>query len=537
MVYLSKRVAWKTHLPILCLGILLPGVLWLLLSLTQTQLTISDSIGYLYAGQRVAAGYGLTFTDNYNVSAGPYFYPHAFRLVGEPTANATFGYPPGFPILIAAGVLLAQEADFAYFVTPILACLSLFITFWLGYLLTANKWGGVLAALVLAATAVFWEFATAPWSEIPSMVFITSGVGVYILSRQEKKNLSRALFYSIIAGALIGFSFLIRYTNTILVFPALAVYEWFTADTNWQKAKQRWFFWGVLCLFVGSILLFNQWFFNGPFNTIYNTPELGAYPVPLFSPVYAIGPAPFGGYSLLVATQTLWRNFSIFLFLVPLGWWGIKSPQTILVSGIALSTFGLYAIYAFSPKDINARFLLPMFPFLAIGIATGLITVGQKLPGRHWKWGSGSLIVLWFLFAIYSQIEPIKARNANDVSAVTYVQQMVAPTPKETVWMSATWNDLIAIYGHRSVLNYRRILQADEATGQFDMKSFEGCLVQTINRLLQKKVAVYFVWDEGWNMAEIMGRHFVLSQVSADTHIMQVWPPINAPSSTIECLR
>lgn len=516
----------KENLPELSLLALIFLVSIGVIYLTELQPVIPDSLGYIVAGQNLGLGQGLNFTDVHNLHIAPFFYLHAFRMVEANSASAAFGYPPGVPLLIAIGVLLSGQANAAYYVVPFLGILVLPLTYWLGYLLSANKWVGFWSAFLLSSTYLFWQFSSSAWSEIPSSVFLVSGVACYYFSRQKLTEKRAAIVASVFGGVFIGFSFFIRYTNVILVMPTLLLYEIYAARLKILTERNRWLFFIITGLFAGGILLFNWLYLGGAFNSIYSTPALGAYPWPYFSLNYAFGASPVSGFSFTEAVLTLWNNFHILLILVPIGWIWVKKPQWLLPCGVVLTTFFLYSIYAFPPKDINARFLLPMFPFLSILIAWPVITIGQKYFDPRWYALVFFVAVFWFGRSIPLYADQLQQRNQANGKSIDYVRQLTNQVPENAVWLSTGINDLVFVYGHQSALNYRRMLITNPDTGQFDVDRYEGCLVQALDRLLESDTPVYFILDEGWNTATIIKNYFALTGVPFDQNTYEVKTPL-----------
>ena len=530
---MNIREKLKARLPEITLLILTLSLSISLTSLTELQPTISDSIGYVVAGQGLGDGHGLTFTDAHNINVAPFFYLHAFRMVDENTVDAVFGYPPGYPILIGISIFLSRQAEAAYYIVPLLATIAIPLTYWLGWLLTESKWVGIWSALILSSTLTFWQFSTAPWSEIPSLIFLVGGIGAYIFSRQRIHSKQVVLVTSTIGGILIGYSFFIRYTNIILVMPTLIFYELYTARTQFFKKRIRWYFFVITGMFAGGVLLFNWINFGGPFNSIYNTPELGAYPWPYFSLNYAFGPSPVNGFSFYEAMAMLWDNFHILLLLVPFGWIYMKRPNAIISGGITLTTLSLYSIYAFAPKEMNARFLLPMFPFLSIAIASGGVILIEKFLNPRWFRLLFCAAIGLLFVPVVSYSQQIQLRNKANTSIVEQVKHITSQTPENSIWLSSALNDLIIVYGNRSALNYRRMLLADPDTGQFDQDRFEACLVQTIDQLLETDAPVYFILDQGWNTSRILQEYFTLSAVQFDKDIFRVSSPTDSNNRNI----
>src|SRR5690606_6945760 len=145
-------------------------------ALVERTPTISDPLGYLHAGERLAAGRGPTYEDANDAIAGPYFVLYAFQVSRAGDAAHYLGYPPGFPLLLAAGALLGA----IHAVVPLLAGLTVLATYGLGAALTGSRGAGLAAALVLAATPVYWEFGTAAWSDVPAALAASAGLLLFV---------------------------------------------------------------------------------------------------------------------------------------------------------------------------------------------------------------------------------------------------------------------------------------------------------------------------------------------------------------------
>ncbi len=516
----KPRPAGRPYLPFLLLGILILFMGVSLGKLTRTHPVGADALGYVYSAQQLANGNNLVFSDSHNVDSGPYFFLHMFRMVKTGSTEATFCCPPGGPILFALGMILTGSAGAIPYVAPAMALLGILATFWFGWLVAQNKWVGLWAATILSGTALFWEFSTLALTNLPSLAFIMIGVSLFVLAQRE--NTKRTVFISLAAGLFIGFSFLIRYTNAILIGPSLVLYALFLRKTRLFGDKRQWAFWGIVALFSGSVLLYNWIYLGGPFNTVYSTPELGAYPWPMFSWKYAFGPSPANGYSAQAIAQTLWQNFYILLFLAPVGWMSMQRPYRALNVGIVLTTVTLYGSYAFAARGGNAQFLLPIFPFISLAIGLGITGLLSALAHNRLRWLLAGLILLLILAPIPAKAGELQKRNEASDSLIDRVTEITSRLPPDSVYISMRFNDVIAYYGGRSVFNYRRILRADPAIGQFDMVMYEACLVQTVDHLLEQNVPVYFIEEQSWNVSELMQKHFSLAEALPDLN-NKIW--------------
>ena len=147
----SPTAIVKPILLIALLAVLLAPFCLLYFTRTQTVVYGYDPLGYLYAGQRLAQGGGLSFPDANNALAGSYFAPFAFNMVHPGDTNLYFNYPPGLPLLLALAQKITHAANAPFFVTPFAGLAGGLATFWLGKQLF-GKVIGLLAAILLGLT-------------------------------------------------------------------------------------------------------------------------------------------------------------------------------------------------------------------------------------------------------------------------------------------------------------------------------------------------------------------------------------------------
>lgn len=482
--------------------------------LTEPEPAISDAIGYLVAGTRLAEGHGPSFEDANNDFAGPFFMPLAFQVSRPGDARHFLGFPPGFPALLAVGARL----NAIHAMVPLLAGLTVATTYFLGLALGASRGASLWAAGILAATAAFWQFGTAAWSEIPATLAVAAGMALYVRSRPPD---GRAWLW-LPAAIVLSFGHFVRYSNvTFLAAPA--IYELYTARGKLLTERGRWPFWIAIAAGLVAIPLFNHTYYGGALLTSYS-PSHGWYPSPPFAIGYAWGPSFVNGYSLRESLKTLWGNFPVLLLLAPWGLWRLPRPGGVLAAAAIL--FGLlpYAFYAFAPAGINSRFLLPVFPFVAVAVGAALADLLPRLP-RPLGWAAGTAIIAALLILVSGHWTAVTEANAAGRSTVARVRQLVAPLEPEAVVLSVTYNDLIAVYGQRSVLNYRRIPISDPTLGRYRTEMLEPCLAGSVARLRDRAIPVYYIVDQqspAWDPLPILQRHFTLTELGGDTRIVRV---------------
>jgi len=481
---------------------------------TTTTPQFEDSIGYIHAGERLAEGQGPTYEDPNNEFAGPYFAMYAFQIRRDGDSRMFLGYPPGYPLLIALGIIATGTEEAAHYVVPLLALIGVAATFYLGRLLSGSDWIGLWSAVLIGLSPAYWQFSTAAWSEIPSTTIMISGLCLYLLSLQANRTRRQVILLSVLGGLLIGYSFYIRYSNVVIL-PAIAAFELVSKKLSIKNERERWSFYAILGVSVVGILLFNNFYYGGPFLTSYS-PEHGWYPNAPFSLSYMFGSSFVGGRSMIEAAKTLWANFPIGLLLVPAGWYFLPRSSRVLTAGAILGFVLLYALYAFAPTGINSRFLIPAFPFIAVSIAQTIGTIGQQFQSKKVSRFAGIALFLLLFLPVPKQVRDLEAAEKNSQTSIKYAQSLAGRTESEAVLLSYVQNDRLAYYGARSVLNYRRIPVSDPEEGRYRLEMLEPCLVESVDRLLLNEIPVYYIEDSSppfWNSLAILNDNYDLELV------------------------
>jgi hypothetical protein len=197
----------------------------------------------------------------------------------------------------------------------------------------------------------------------------------------------------------------------------------------------------------------------------------------------------------------------------------------------------LYSFYAFAPTGVNSRFLLPAIPFLCVSIAQTISFIGKRFLNQRQRWVMGTVMVVILCLPIPARVGQLRSRNLGDAAMVDTILSTTASTPDNAVFLSYVYNDQIAFYGGRSVLNYRRIPPSDRQTGHYRMETFEQRLVQSVDRLLAGGIPVYYVEDKSppfWDSLAILQRHFQVELLSHDLKVFGVHPLVQQDGQTAE---
>jgi len=497
-------------LPLVGALVLTGTVLILTLAYWLEEPDISDSIGYIQASHQLAQGQGLAYVDPHNNVDRRFYTLYAFKVVHPEDRNLYFSLSPGTPVLAAALEKLMGNPMAIHWLVPGLAAALVFATFLLGTLLVSDV-AGFWAAIALSMTATFLQFSSAFWSEVPSAAFLYIGCVFCAVALHTLSENIWSVGLTVLGGLMIGASCFMRFSNVSVV-PALLVLVW--GLFGWSNLKQ----WRVVgmssatLLALFALLVFNTAYYGGPFVTGYS-PRHGWYDQPAFSLAYAFGPSFVSGRSVTAMAFQLARDLGGLLLFSLMGLVGRPRWVGGWWFSLALLALAPYAVYAFAPDGINARFIIPALPAICLLIGQGIVTAGKRLPEGGWRWALGLALAISMMYGLPGKLKDLEERNQSALATVQHAIGLAEQIEPNAVVMSYTLNDMIAVYGHRSVLNYRHMPPYDPVSGKYQYTQFEELLVSEVEKLLAQNVPVYYVVDSQpslYKSEEILRRHFDL---------------------------
>lgn len=476
----------------------------ILIAYTQTVVEGWDPVAYLYAGQRLAEGKPPAVCSHFNAEIGPYFTLAGFNIrIGNDRECLYLNYPPGFPALLAIAQKLSGKSEAALYVPAVFGGLALLCTFTVGTLLFDKPDVGLMGAFLLLCAPAFLQFSTSPWSDGPGTALLIGGVAAIIAGERSESPLGQ-IGGGLIGALLMGLSVFTRYVNGIAFLPLTAYLGLKYKATVFKARSMISFVVCSACVLMG-ILTFNRIYYGGYLFTSYS-PAHGWYDWPAFSVRYAFGKSPVGGKSFLGIVQTLVSNYSWLVVLAAVGFFRMPLPERALTFGSCFVFVVLYGFYAFAPVGINARFLLPVFPFIGISIGYAFASLIRSNRGRWWYRLGLILAIATMLIPLPAQLRKLAQRNAEASAYVERIVLLTADTETSAVFLAYNANDAITYYGNRTTLFYRRIPWRN-------LKDFESSLTVACESLLRKRVPVYFVVDREPPLGDslmILQRHFDL---------------------------
>jgi hypothetical protein len=316
-----------------------------------------DQNAYLVGGKQLA----LTGSTGVRPSNLFQYVGHMF-IVPEKGDGFYPKYPFGLPLLYAAVIRCvgwARGVTLAFAVSPTCAVLAMAGMFFLARAV-AGSFAGMLAALALAGSEVMWKLANVANSHASCVAFVVWGM-YFLVNWWNRGSAWRGL----LAGFLLGFACLIRYTEGLLILPiALAV-----------VFRIRWRNWRSYLRSATPIL---GWLIPVAALVIFNRITIGDWTGYDSSNESEFGKA-FTWDKFTDTWELMLRTFHDqgLFFVVPLGIAGLvmlfgKSWKLALVvlAWLVPGTM-LYTSYYWSPdRGVSyARFFLTFFPALLLGLA------------------------------------------------------------------------------------------------------------------------------------------------------------------------
>jgi len=180
-------------------------------------------------------------------------------------------FPPGLSIYLAfTGLLIFNKIAYAVPLSGAL-CIILF------YFLVKKHYGrehGIVAAFLLITMPGYWMWSVQSMPEVPSTVIL---LAILLLIRslgESERGFHKKTF---MLGLLSGFWLWIRLQNAVL-FPAL-IYLFLANTPRKNRVKGVVLACVVVCLFVGGLFLYNNFYFGGFLTSGYEAYQKQAYPV------------------------------------------------------------------------------------------------------------------------------------------------------------------------------------------------------------------------------------------------------------------
>jgi 4-amino-4-deoxy-L-arabinose transferase-like glycosyltransferase len=476
---------------------------------------VQDSLTYLFQAQTLARG--ELWAD---APPLPEFFTQEFLLVQD---GRWFGkYTPGFPFILALGVLLNAP----WLINPLLATLTVPLLYQLGRRLYNGRIALIAAGLrslspfflflsgshMAHAAELFWLvlFMVSWWIVIGEEKQEHRGVQrQHKVSQRDKgfSNLSvtlRSFYLPLLAGAAAGIAFLTRQLTAVAIVAPFFILTTLNSSLPWRKRLHKSAVWLAGLLPLVALLFVYQWAVTGD---PLQDPRLLYWPYDQLGFGDDVGEAPNlltielldeeRGYVVLWQTDPSqpprghtpqrglhnilknWQDLQIDLFgWLPLLtfaflWLGflLKRPSQIdwILLAMLLSLLVAEAFYWHSGIMYGPRYLYGALPALLLLTARGVQALAKWLGGRSGWWLTAVPLTLLILgnifFSLPSRMESYRGFNFVVGDKVALVKTAVPPNEQALIFVdspTSNWWEYGELFlGNGGEINGRLVFARD----------------------------------------------------------------------------
>ncbi len=407
----------------------------------------SDSSGYASIARSILKGELVQRVTELDLLGLPdeftwILVPLAYDLGPRPKSMTPF-YPVGFPLLIAAGVLIAGWDYGPFLVSPVCAALSLILIYLVGLELELPRGFSIAGAMILAANPTFISIALQPMSDVAAACWSLAAIWAALRSRKNGT-------WALLAGAAFGLTFLIRPTGVLLLPPILFC----------LRLKPR-----ILLYFILGGLPLAAIFFA--YNAI-------AYGHPLQTGYTMIGlhdEMKVAGFATRLGFYAYWLTMTLSP-LILLGWLGVAANSKVCqrIRLMIITWFGAYLIFYASYGIYGSwwytRFLLPAIPALILGALltardAAWMLIKPTIEGDHvWRRRGvlAALLAVTFIFEGHYvrrfDVFNIAAGHGVNADSCRWADQIL---PSKSLVVAMEMSGALKFYTSRLIVRWERV--------------------------------------------------------------------------------
>lgn len=390
-------------------------------------------------------------------------------------------YPPGWPVVLAFGILLGARA----WVNPALAGLGIWLTYRLGQKIFGSG-AGLLAAFLTLTSPFFLlnsgSLLAHPWSLVLSAAFALAWLDTFESNRRgERKEHGETTIISagsafsavkrvprwlttLVAGLTLGTLALTRPLTAIGVGLPFSIHGLILLWRGDWAVRRRVLFIGAIAIAVGALILLWQYAVTGD-------PFINPYTLWWSYDKVGFGPG-FGRQSEGHNLYWAWRNLEVSLeaggrdffgwggfswVFLPAGLWAMRRNRPAwLTSAVFVNLAGIYMLYWIVVGPLGPRYYYEGLYSLTLVSAAGILWLADWAKGKNWR-KARSLIVALLLallvgYNLFSYL-PARLRGMRGLYGVeradlqpflTQEAQALAPA-LIVVHIQETWTDYGAL--------------------------------------------------------------------------------------------
>ena len=348
---------------------------------------VEDEMAYVWQAKVLAHG-------QLNAPTPPEPQSMYVPFVVDANGHRSAKYPPGWPMVLALGILLGIRT----WVNPLLGGLMVWLTFRLGQKI-CNSATGLLAALLTVPSPLFLMISGSldsnSWSLVLSIIFVLAWLDTFHLGAREdpnsKKYLPSWLTISV-AGLSLGLLVITRPLTALGVCFPFFMHGMVLVWRGNAGVRRHVLAIGAIALLFGSLFLVWQFAVTGnpftdPYTLWWSFDRIG------FGPGIGLEP---GGHTLQLGIQNArmmlsdlnkdlfgWAGYS-WLFL-PFGFWALRKNR---VAWLAMAVFAClvicYVSYWADVTRYGPRYYYEGMYGLTLASAAGILCLSGSLKAQGW---------------------------------------------------------------------------------------------------------------------------------------------------------
>ncbi len=346
---------------------------------------VEDDVAFLFQAKTIASGHLLASPPSL-----PIFFQIPFVIIRD---GHWFGkYPPGYPMVLALGVLFGQP----WLLNPIVGALDVGLIYLIGRRLFDAATGIVAAALLVAS----------PFFLLQSGSFMSHTVTLFwsisFLLLFESTRRTRSLWRGALAGFTIGMLFISRPLTAVGIGFPFVVWVLIDSARDWRRLREYLPIAGAFVPFVLGVLQYNR----------VTTGSATRFAYELWWPYDKVGFGPSvgrGGHTVASGLMNMRydvNQLSHYLF----GWPG-RLSMVPMILGVALALLGLVwragrALYqqrsaGVADRAFELRLVPELWDLLLAGVVASLIAVhiaywtpGLMYGPRYYFEAIGAMVLL-----------------------------------------------------------------------------------------------------------------------------------------------
>jgi hypothetical protein len=339
--------------------------------------------------------YGLPYVYNYDEAT--HFTNHAVSFFGGDFNPGYFQNPSAFTYVVfmvlkaGYGVLGLGGLDqpsvarqFSFDPTPIwatarttaavLATMGVAALFFVGRSLWRDDRVGLASAAVLAFSFLSVVYGRIAVTDVGTFLPIAVATWATVKAYEHGK-----LWQYLVAGLAVGVAIGFKYTAGLAILPLLLVAgarAWRDRDTGWLKRSDLRYAVFALVGMTVAFAITNPYFFIHPVSALYQLKQQAA----AAGGSEKLGQDQVGGFRYYVESLGWGFGYAAALFAIVGAFFEIRRDR---IRGIALILFPI-ALYLYMGTQTRyfGRWLLPMYPVIALLAGVGIVRLAQLIPGR-----------------------------------------------------------------------------------------------------------------------------------------------------------